>query len=182
MTGTAPPIKRRCKDQQEDCRDVLENEDRRRGERDGAALLTPLGDHSNHDRRRGQGERRADDDASDGCVAEGKGAATEEQRRCRDLERSEAEDVGGLLPHMRDGEVEADVEEEEDDAEIGEQVDGAVCGEQVGPNGRDRRAEDEIADDRADACQARQDCGDDPGCKQDQDRNDRICNFHEVPD
>ncbi len=82
---------------------------------------------------------------------------------------------------MGDGEMEPNVKEQEDNAEFGEQMNGAAGRQQFGANGRDPRAEDEIADNRADTRQPRKNCGDDPRCEQDQYWNDRICNFHEIP-
>jgi hypothetical protein len=82
---------------------------------------------------------------------------------------------------MGNGEVKSNVKEEEDNTKFGKQMHGAARREHFGPNGRDPRAKDEIADDWADTRQPRKDCGDDSCCEQDQDWNNRICDFHEIP-
>ena len=47
-------------------------------------------------------------------------------------EGPEAEDVSSFLPHMGDGEMKSDVEQEEHDAELGEQVYGATRRQESG--------------------------------------------------
>ena len=67
------------------------------------------------------------------------------------MRRREAQQVGAALVQFAQGDVHADVEQEEDNAEFGQEVGGAADLDQAKGARADQDSDDQVADNRAEA-------------------------------
>ena len=138
-------------DHQEDGHDVLEDQHMRCGPTDRAGILLALGqDTGDHSGRR-QAEAEADGNRDGPVDADhGKGGGADKAGE-EEMRRREAQQVGAALVQFAQGDVHADVEQEEDNAEFGQEVGGAADLDQAKGARADQDSDDQVTDNRAEA-------------------------------
>lgn len=120
-----------------------------------------LGDEARDDGRRGQCERRSDDECPGQAQSGGQPCRTQNERAEDHLDRAEPKDIARLRPEPLEGEMKSDVKEEEDHAHLGKRRDGGAVVSQIQTRAAKSYAQKEVAHDRAHSHGARRDRGDD---------------------
>ena len=159
---------RRQDDEQRHDRDVLEQQDPHDLASVDRAEFEPLGKHLPEDRGGTHGDGAAEGDPGLPPEPREQRDGHHEPHRQQHLQSAETKHEMTHRDELRETELQADREHQEDDAELGEMARALVVGQPGGGVGSDGDADEQVADERRQLQQAAQDDHRDSGGEQDQ--------------